>query len=112
MKSFIAVSLSIDGEPLVYFDEKRLKRLYWSYLHGELEEVAGYDIYMFVDKIPKKEGIYDVNVLYPDKQIESTLFLWESNVGSKGLQGLLVSKNDKDSFEDARNKYESKQYCI
>lgn len=92
--------------------EDRLIRSSFSYLHGSLETLAGYDVYMFVDEAPIVEGIYPVVVILSGEKIESTAFLWEDKTRTKGLQGLVVANTDLEYYEDAKDKFDRKQYFI
>jgi hypothetical protein len=96
---------------LMGYNDNELKRVNFSYLHGDLQEKANYDIFSFYGDIPTEEGIYKGFVEFPDVKIECTIFLWKCNE-VKGLQGLVVANNDKESFEDAKTKYEKKEYFI
>ena len=81
------------------------------YLHGNLENKAHYDIFSFYGNVPERAGIYKGFVEFPDMKIDCTIFLWKCNE-NKGLQGLVVANNDKESFEDAKTKYEKEEYFI
>jgi hypothetical protein len=100
------------GTNLLGYKDEDLKRISYSYLHGDLEHKAHYDIYSFYGDVPQGAGIYNGFVEFPDMKIDCTIFLWKSDCGSKGLQGLVVANDDKESFEDAKAKYEKEEYFI
>jgi hypothetical protein len=112
MKTYKAVSYKCgESGTIVPMDQNRVFRLGFTYLHGKLENKAGYDIFGFVDAVPNEEGMFDVMVMFPDVEIKSTLFLWKCNE-TKGFQGLCVDNNDIEHFEDAKDKFTKKEYCI
>lgn len=96
---------------LMGYKDDELKRISFSYLHGDLEHKAHYDIYSFYGDVPEGAGIYKGFVEFPDMKIDCTIFLWKCNE-DKGLQGLVVANDDKEFFEDAKTKYEKKEYVI
>src|ERR1035437_1459991 len=99
------------GANLMGYKDDELKRISYSYLHGDLEDKAHYDIYSFYGDVPEGAGIYKGFVEFPDMKIDCTIFLWKCNEG-KGLQGLVVANDDKEHFEDAKTKYEKEEYFI
>lgn len=99
------------GTNLMGYKDDDLKRISYSYLHGDLQHKANYDIFAFYGDVPEGAGIYKGFVEFPDIKIDCTIFLWKCNE-NKGLQGLVVANDDKESFEDAKIKYNKKEYCI
>lgn len=82
------------------------------YLHGELENIAGFDLtYSSIDPKTIEEGIHQVTY---NNSIEATLFLWKVRV--KGFEskcnGLIVKNDDKENIHDANYKYIIKQTII
>lgn len=79
------------------------------YLHGKLEEKAGFDI---VDTKTEKEtkniseGIHDVEVVYTDGTSEfAKLFYWH---GKYIPRGLIVSPEDEEGMKYAQECFDSK----
>lgn len=102
-----------NGDAIVnHYDESKLIRSSFVYLHGDLQNKAGYDIFSFLDEKPEEEGIYDTIVEFPDMKVLAKAFLWKAKIGGKGLQGLVVSVDDEMCMKDAENKYNNKEYCI
>jgi hypothetical protein len=99
------------GTNLMGYSDDELKRISFSYLHGKVEDKAGYDIFSFFKKVPEAEGIYKGFVEFPNEIVFCTIFLWKAN-DTKGLQGLVVADNDIECFDDAKKKYENKDYFI
>jgi len=102
-----------DSNNLLNIPDDRLKRIPFVYLHSELEEKAydlgGYDIFSFVDEKPTEEGIFECEVMYPDENIDSTLFLWTDY---HGVHGLVVSNTDTEQLKFAKEKYDKKSTII
>lgn len=112
-KTYKAVAYKCgESGTIVPMDENKVTRLGFTFLHGELETMAHYDIFGFIDDVPNEEGIFDVIALFPDDvEVKCTLFLWKCNEG-KGFQGLCVAKTDKEYLKDAKGKYTRKEYSI
>lgn len=73
------------------------------YLHGTLERECGYDLTNFDKRLKRESGIYQINK-YNDKEI--ILFLWETKY--KAFIGLVIHKSDKQAYQYAQKKFESK----
>jgi hypothetical protein len=99
------------GTNLMGYGEDELKRISFSYLHGELQDKAGYNIFSFFKEIPKEEGIYKGFVEFLNEIVYCTIFLWKAN-DIKGLQGLVVANDDIEYLDDAKTKFENKDYFI
>ena len=91
------------------------------YLHGTVENKAGFDIPMFLEGDYVEEGIHDVEVLLSNETIKCKMYLWNyvtKNVTSNidggyygdwtAIQGLIVDINDTSGIEDAELKYKDK----
>lgn len=77
------------------------------YLHGELENLAGYDIaWCSLNPRHIPDGIYDVTF---NGDIKATLYCWKAEYGiHKQLRGLIVKNDDIESVSFAQDKYNSK----
>lgn len=82
------------------------------YLHGELEQMAGFDLaYCSIDPKSVEEGIHKVTY---NNSIEATLYCWKytsKNNNTKYL-GLIVKDDDQESQQDANYKFIVKQQYI
>jgi len=112
-KKYHLVPFKLSGSGnIMSYKHNTVKRLSWTYLHGNLEEKAcehdGYDIYGIKGDMPNSEGIHKGYVEYPDGKIDCTIFLWEDPCLKEKLMGLVVANDDKKSFNDAKSKYEKK----
>ena len=63
-----------------------------TYLHGELEDEIGYDIFAFDRKTEFVEGVNDV--LVEESQREATFFLWANEGTFQLWRGYLVYNDD------------------
>lgn len=107
-----------------------LHPLNFKYLHGELEDINGFDICYSEDKeeaevLNNKEGIYDVLVTVekdnPDsnskiKKIHTTYeckaYIWPLGRGAELTHGLIVLKSNKEDNDFALEKYKEKSIII
>lgn len=73
--------------------ERETRRISGAYLHGELQDKNGYDIFGIVGEVPTYTGIYPCEVLGINEQC--SFFLW---IGTDGrAHGLVVAdSNEKD----------------
>ena len=83
-------------------------RIPQTYMHGELQEKAGYDIFAFVGECPKAVGVYPVKVLKFD--VDATLYLWKDN--SQQVHGLVVENSDTESVQYAVKCYNDRVSCL
>lgn len=110
---------NIDGTLNVPHDETEVVRASYCYLHGDLQDLNGYDIFSLLkseltsDEIQEEHwvsdnfgpGIYSCICL--DR--ECTFFRWWNG---RHHSGLVVLNSDKESFEYAKQCYESKAPSI
>lgn len=89
------------------FEQSRLKRIDYTYLQGQLEVKAGHNIFYFIDDIPTKEGIYNVNIILIDEIIEAKFYFWKMK--SSDFYGLCVDIKDIEFNIFALNKYQKKR---
>ena len=107
------------------------------YLHGKLEDRSGYDLVqadaVTRDELDKLEdGVYDVCVCLLDKTfnyitnvvsynfkspyqvVKSKLFFWKTDsvCTRKQFRGLIVSVDDKESLEDAKEKFDARSFWL
>jgi hypothetical protein len=111
---YIAVPCQIcSDEPIVslkyILPEPCLKRISYTYLHGKLSRKAGYDIFMFLDNVPTEAGIYLVDVIFPDGEVEALLCLWKRR---DEFAGLCVALTDNDGILYAIEKFREKSMAI
>jgi hypothetical protein len=105
---------SLDGGYLGGYSQRDVVRASFSYLHGDLESMVGYDIFSILkfDLLDNeiddrwvseglKEGIYQGRCLGK----EVTYFRWKNGRRSSGL---VVLNTDKESYQDALKKYKEK----
>lgn len=88
------------------------------YLHGDLQDVVGYDLIQ-VDKseydkfMDMPDGVYDVDVMLRGGcSTSSILFFWKlyNDVCKRvSFRGLVVSKTDKESLMDASQKFKDRR---
>lgn len=95
-------------------ENEELETVDWVYAHGELNNLAGYDI---VDRLKvkpfdnKSDRIEDVYAILPDgREIPSHLYFWLDK--KSFAHGLIVSRLDKEANEYAKNAYERKARYI
>lgn len=75
----------------------KVRRISGTYLHGELQDKNGYDIFGIVGEIPKCTGIYPCEVLSINEQC--SFFLW---IGKDGrAHGLVVADNNEKDMKYA-----------
>lgn len=102
------------GDIMGKYPEETVHRVGYTYLHGEAEdtsyEFGGYDICGFLKEIPDYTGIYPCIVEYPFGDVEGTIFLWYGD--PLKYNGLVVLNSDKESYEDAKVKYDNKVYVL
>lgn len=85
------------------------------YLHGQLENIIGFDIpsscNFDLSKLPK--DTYDCLVCSPEVKhpISSVLFLWHDQ-GYNRTRGLIVDSNDEKSLKYAFSKYKEEAVFI
>ncbi len=95
------------------FENIESARVSWSYLHGQLEDDAGYDCFgvQGVDEVDGKailkEGIYSCS--FNDK--ECTLYYWCCS-GIEGHKGLAVYNDDEKSVKYAKKCFDNKESFI
>ena len=93
------------------------------YLHGSIQDEAGFDIPVFLEGEYVDEGIHDIEVLLPSKTVACKMMLWKDitpnvtfDTGCETLdygdlttvRGLIVDNNDKASMANAMEKYNKK----
>jgi len=108
-----------------YDNVEGVRRISYCYLHGQLQDDAGYDIFGFLDfpaEIKKdelngeryidaemiKEGIYPCEF----ERKPCTFFYWLEPSRPGGHGGLVVYDDDIESYEYAKECYESKEACL
>lgn len=112
--------LTIIPEPLSgNRDNKNLTvRAAWCYLHGELEELNGYDIFSLLKSELSSEEIDDKWIsktfkegIYPCVCFNKpcTFFIWYNN---RRHSGLVVSNSDVKAYNYAKKCYEEKRESI
>ena len=74
-----------------------------TYLHGELEEETGFDLFCFDREVKFDCGKTEVLIEVTDRV--ATFFLW---AGEKGWYGLLVY-NDDEKFQECVDCYDRKE---
>jgi len=81
------------------------------YLHGQLQDINGFDTCSFIiNQCPKKPGIYPCKVFIDRCTIiYATMYIWE--VG-RWNRGLIVMLGDELGNKDAKEKYEKKAIHI
>ena len=76
----------------------------WIYLHGELQEEAGFDL-CHIDQVPEEEGIYDCEVILPNHDTrQCKLYYWKSK-RRKIDRGLIVLADHPGDNKFAEIKY-------
>lgn len=95
-----------------YRDEKseglETRRICGTYLHGELQDKNGYDIFGIVGEVPKYAGIYPCKVLGINEQC--SFFLW---IGKDGrAHGLVVANSNKKDVEYAMDCYKQRKSTL
>ncbi len=113
--------MKIIPETKKYEDVKRIRRISYCYLHGNLQNDAGYDIFGFLDfiadvPVDKIDGEYYIEPgiiedgIYPC-EFEGkacTFFYWNNKQRPGGHGGLVVYNDDKDAYEEAKECYNNK----
>lgn len=109
---------SIDGTIKNYKDSEVVRASY-CYLHGDLEDLNGYDIFSLLkseltsDEIQEEHWVSDnfEPGIYPCICLDSecTFFRWWNG---RRYSGLVVLNSDSESFEYAKQCYESKATSI
>lgn len=95
----------VDIETHEYRDESvKTMREGFTYLHGELEQLNGYDIFGVCLPFDFNEGVYACEVIGINK--ESTFYLWKGT--DLRLHGLVVANDDEKSVMYAKECYELK----
>ena len=83
---------------LDYNDDSGKKPLSYVYLHGQLEDMNGYDLCYSDDKCPVENARKHVVAHIKGKIIPATLFFWYENRIPKGL---VVADDDNKGFSEA-----------
>lgn len=81
----------------------------WSYLHGELEQKARYDKFVFDGELPT-DGIHHAITKLPDEDVLSSLYVWTAEDATTGdrKRALVVMNGDTVAMEDAQAKMDAK----
>lgn len=79
-------------------------RISGTYLHGELQDKAGFDIFSFVGQLPTCTGIYPVKVLHFN--LDATLYIWNDHNGV--IHGLVVENDDAEGIDFAIKRYNAR----
>ena len=96
-----------DGSSIPY-DENDSSSIAFSYLHGDLEEKAGYDKFVFIGEIPT-DGVHPATVMFSNGDVDSLVYIWTiEEGGTNERRGLVVRKGDTVAMEDAQRKYDTK----
>jgi hypothetical protein len=114
---YTIVPETINGNYTGDYKYEDVVRASWCYLHGELENMVGYDIFSMLRAELKPEQI-DERWL-SDEFVEGiyqcvcmgkpcTFFRWKNY----NYHGLVVLNTDKDAYEYASKCYEEKKYSI
>lgn len=115
MKHIHIVAEKLEDSVEEQFDAKGLtERASYIYLHGQLDDINGFDICNFVlGNHPNCEGIFPAKV-YIDKCtiIYATMFLWDDGSARNKVHGLVVMNGDDRCMKDARTKYDNKEFSI
>ncbi len=84
-----------------------------AYLHGELEDHVGYDIF-YTDKELPKDGVYDLIVkTQSDVVINAKWFSWVANDEFRSQErGFMVDSLDKKAIEHAETCYKQRRIVI
>jgi hypothetical protein len=119
MKTLTIIPQFANGNIYKNYSDKDTIRPSYCYLHGELENLVGYDIfYILKDDLSEKEinedwlsdefepGIYPA--IFEDK--ECTFFYWKCELNRP--HGLVVLNSDTTGYEDALKKYTMKKKSI
>jgi len=80
-----------------------------TYLHGELEDEIGYDIFCFDRETDFTEGAHEV--LIEGTGRVATFFLWKSPIENWGWRGLLVYNDDAD-FDYCNRQFKDRVDCL
>ena len=82
------------------------------YLHGELEQINGYDLVEF--EPPKADGVYGCFVHIKDETYVAKLFYWKAKIDEKVTmnRGLIVSVDNKDDIKYAQEKFKKRACWI
>lgn len=83
----------------------------WSrvYLHGQLEDLNGFDLCYTFDQKPVDDTRKSVKVHIGNQHIDGTLFFWNA----KGLSwGLVVANDDEEGFQYALKKYNERAFIL
>lgn len=97
----------------------------FKFAHGELANLAGYDIVYSNSKeesdvLNNLEGIYDIEIFLENKNklinmvayiVNAKAFIWKIP-GLEMTKGLIVLENDKESYKYAFEAYSTKQIVL
>ncbi|MCP3678357.1 MAG: hypothetical protein GY889_06290 [Proteobacteria bacterium] len=79
------------------------------YLHGAIEDYAGFDLIVKRDNPDVPTGVYPVVIDVSGVTYDCTAHVWNSSLGTKGL---VVLNTDKENLEDAHLKFLDKSVAI
>ena len=87
-----------------YGSDLPTKKMWYTYLHGELQTLHGYDQFGIIGEPPVYEGIYPAEVVGYEND-PATLFLWQGSITQRGL---VVLNRDEEGIKYAREQYEKR----
>lgn len=108
---------TIDGNYIGDYKHEDVVRASWCYLHGDLEDKVGYDIFSMLRAELKPEQIDEkwLSDEFPGGIYQCvcmgepcTFFRWKTDK----WRGLVVLNSDKESYEYASKCYEEREWSI
>lgn len=103
-----------------YSDVENVGRIAYCYLHGKLQDIAGYDCFGFqnsglessdagyIKPNSLEDGIYDCEF----ESKPCTFFYWKNHKFPGGQRGLVVFNDDEESFKYAEECFKNKVSCL
>lgn len=82
----------------------------WIYLHGELEDINGYDLVYIEEDLPVVDGIFDCIVTIDDKPYPAKFFFWKCEC--TGHKGLIAGVTDDEGLAWAKEKFDEKPEIV